>query len=119
MERKSTHPVAAVAAVAAVAVPAVAAVATVLPTSSCHGLGGFAFHGFWYLSLATRLPFLDSFFVASHAFLVMFIISRGRFFWVCSDWISIFFAIQSLGQNFWPADWTTIFFAIQSLGQNF
>ena len=44
MERKSTHPVAAVAAVAAVAVPAVAAVATVLPTSSCHGLGGFAFH---------------------------------------------------------------------------
>ena len=29
------------------------------------------------------------------------------------------FAIQSLGQNFWPTDWTTIFFAIQSLGQNF
>ena len=103
MERKSTHPVAAVAAVAAVAVPAVAAVATVLPTSSCHGLGGFAFHD------TVWLPWL----------LWLFVISRDHFFLVCSDWISIFFAIQSLGQNFWPTDWTTIFFAIQSLGQNF
>ena len=64
------------------------------PTSS---LGGFAFH------VKT-----DQFFAEARPL----VFGRLGFF-------EFFFAIQSLGQNFWPTDWTAIFFAIQSLGQDF
>ena len=71
MERKSTRPV------AAVAVPAVAAVAAVLPTSSCHGLGGFAFHDTVWWPWLLWLLWL---FVISRDFFFGFVRPGFRFF---------------------------------------
>ena len=59
--------------------------------------------------LSFKIPFkTDQFFAEARPL----VFGRVGFF-------EFFFAIQSLGQNFWPTDWTAIFFAIQSLGQDF